>query len=97
MPMASEKKCPHCGQWTEWNVSMEDRCQHCNEYLMARERADDEARVERIRKDKEKFMFTVKPTDGPLMRIARRVGYVFYVIYIAILSLITWILFWLPG
>ena len=76
---------------------MEDTCIHCGEYLMARERAADEARIERIRLDKEKFMFTIKPTDGPLLKVARRVGYVFYITYITILSIITWILFWLPG
>lgn len=95
--MASQKKCPSCGQWTVWNVSIDDTCEHCGEYLMARERAAEEARTERIRKDKEKFLFTIKPTDNALQRVARRVGYVFYVTYVAILSLITAILFWLPG
>lgn len=64
---------------------------------MAREKADDEARMERLRLEKEKFMFTIKPTDTPIMKVLKRVGYVFYVIYVGILSLVTWILFWLPG
>lgn len=93
--MASQKKCPHCKEWSVWEVSIDNTCEHCGEYLLAKERKEEEARVERIRKDKENFMFTVKPTDSPLMAGFRRVGYVFYVIYMAILSFITWVLFWL--
>ncbi|RTQ51560.1 hypothetical protein EJV47_07105 [Hymenobacter gummosus] len=32
-PLSATKRCPHCGQWSDYRQQPDDRCQHCHELL----------------------------------------------------------------
>ena len=32
--MATQKKCPECGKWTNWNHQLTDKCEHCGELFI---------------------------------------------------------------
>jgi endogenous inhibitor of DNA gyrase (YacG/DUF329 family) len=62
--METEKKCPHCGIWTDWETQPTDCCTSCNEVL------DEIALAEKtVREQKEQFLkkndlLSIKETDG---------------------------------
>jgi len=82
--MASEKKCPHCGQWTPWDQRPEDRCAHCSGVLDERTVNENAAIATKAEEDKANSFFTVKPTDGVPMKTVRKMAFVAHAIYAAI-------------
>ncbi len=82
--MSSEKKCPHCGQWTSWNQRPEDTCTHCGGVLDPRTVQQKEDRIARERKQVEDSFFTEKPDDNLPMKAVRKVAFVAHAIYAAI-------------
>lgn len=97
--MKSEKKCPHCGQWTEWQQHIDDKCQHCGKYLQEEARQD-EVKAENRRKQLEEqfkkyWPFDVKPSDPFIIKGLKWTGYGIYMVFVGIISLIAWLVFWL--
>lgn len=88
--MKTEKKCPHCGEWTVWEKLPTDRCTHCNELLDAAALKEKEAREEKERIFKENDFFRVREDDGFLMIAVRKTGWVLHAIFAAI----TWAFLW---
>jgi hypothetical protein len=70
MTQVREIKCPHCGEWTMWTGSVDDRCFFCDEFLEPQRFSREVEK--KISKEliKENDYFFIKPTDG---RIKRRV------------------------
>lgn len=93
--MSNTKKCSNCGEWSHWNLSLEDKCEHCGEYLQKqeKERAEEKALLKQIQ-DK-KFLFNIHSDDNILIKIIKKSGYVVYLIILGIASFISWLLFWL--
>ena len=93
--MSSQKKCENCGQWSDWNLSVEDKCTHCGEFLQK----------EVVKKKKEKallkelqekaFLFHINETDNIFQKAIKKGGYIVYVIILSIASFLSWLLFWL--
>jgi methionyl-tRNA synthetase len=88
--MKTEKKCPHCGEWTVWEKQPTDRCTHCNELLDPVALKAQEERAERDRIDRENDFFRVRETDNIFMVVFRRFAFVLHAIFAAI----TWAFLW---
>ncbi len=95
--MASEKKCPGCGQWTTWDLRPSDRCTHCGQVLDARTVAEQAASEEKAEEDRANSFFTVKPTDRLPMVAVRRVAFVAHAIYADIVWLFLMVFASTPG
>jgi len=86
-----EKKCPHCGIWTEWEKQPTDRCTSCNHHL------DEIALFEKVEREQSELVYQendflrIKETDGLSMRVVRKTAWVFHVIFAAI----TWAFLWM--
>jgi transcription initiation factor TFIIIB Brf1 subunit/transcription initiation factor TFIIB len=98
--LVHQKKCPNCGQWTVWNQSVEDICQHCGAVL------DEEGLRRRAQKEEEKekqaerfnlVMIEIYPTDGPFTVFYKRIIQAFQITFMAILSFIIWLVTILAG
>ena len=93
--MSNTKKCPTCGKWTNWNLSLEDTCEHCGELLQKVEiKRAEEKKIDLKRQEKEDI-FAINPEDNFLLVLIKRGGYYIYVVVMAIVSFILGILFWL--
>lgn len=95
--MNNEKKCPHCGQWTTWHKSLDDRCQYCNTLLQERQVKENEARQTKELEVKEHDFFRTRPDDGLAMKAVRKTAFVAHVIYAAIVWLFLMMFASTPG
>jgi hypothetical protein len=88
--MKTEKKCPYCGIWTEWQIQPTDRCISCNQLL------DEIALLEKSEREKSEIIYQendflrIKETDGLGMRIVRKTAWIFHVIFAAIIWAFLW-------
>ena len=95
----SSKKCPHCGQWSEWAQQPTDTCAHCGALL------DDEnllrtAAREAEKNEKKGFdldIIQIYPTDAWYVVFYKRIFQVLQYSFIAIVSFILWFLALLAG
>ena len=88
----SQKKCPACGQWSNWNQSMTDKCEHCGTVL-ERQRAEDTKRRED--NAKKPLTFTkrkVEPGDSFLQVMYKKVFNWTGAAYFAFLSFMMWLI-----
>lgn len=85
-----EKVCPHCNKWTPWQNSIADKCIHCGELLQPERKKEIEDVKARQLDYKRSDWFIIKPTDGILMRITRKVGLFFHVVFGAIAWFFIW-------
>ena len=88
--MKTEKKCPHCGEWTTWNKEPSDRCTLCNELLDEVSMREKEHRETKERVDKENDFFRVREDDHFLMIAIRRISWVLHAIFAAIAWAFLW-------
>ena len=84
----SQKKCPHCGQWTVWNQGMDDTCSHCG-HLLSTHLREKEARAKRIY-EAPKGLFPVQATDGLFLRIGKQTLNVTHIAFMALVSFVMW-------
>lgn len=89
--MKTEKKCPNCGAWTQWDKRQTDRCNSCNELLDAISFTEKNEREEIQQASKEKDFFRIRETDALGMKIVRKTALVLHVIFAAI----TWAFLWM--
>lgn len=92
-----QKKCPHCGEWSTWTTNMNDLCDHCGKPLGGRDLEYHERREKDIKENKEQWIFHIKEDDGPFMIGLKKVGNLFYTIYMGILTFLAWLIAMLPG
>ena len=88
--MKTEKKCPHCGTWTEWKKQPTDSCTSCNEVLDKVALNEKVEREQNERVSQENDFLIIKESDGLGMRIVRKTAWTFHVIFAAI----TWAFLW---
>jgi hypothetical protein len=95
----SSKKCPHCGEWSEWNQQLTDTCEHCGALL------DDEkllrAAAREIEQNEQKGfdldIIQIHPTDSGIVVFYKRIVQALQYSFIAIVTFIIWILALLAG
>lgn len=92
-----EKKCPHCGEWSKWNKNIEDLCEHCGQPLGGRDLEFHQNRQKDIQANKEQWIFYIKESDSDFMKGLKKVGNIFYTIYMAIVTFLAWLVAVLPG
>lgn len=93
--MSNTKKCSNCGEWSHWNLSLDDKCEHCGEYLQKqeKEKAEEKAVIKQLQE--KAFLFHINENDNIFQKILKKGGYAVYLIILAIVSFLSWILFWL--
>lgn len=95
--MKHQKKCPECGEWSIWEQSHEDLCEHCGALLSPEAFKRQEKRAEYQEASKKKWIFYIEEDDGALMRFFKKTGNTIYLIYMAILTFIMWLIAVTPG
>ncbi|MGV3586565.1 MAG: hypothetical protein ACO1OF_06170 [Adhaeribacter sp.] len=95
----SSKKCPHCGEWSEWDQQPTDTCQFCGALLDDRTLLREAAREaeSRNKKQLEIDIIEVYPTDSFFVKIGKRIIQAIQISFIAIVSFIIWFLTMLAG
>jgi methionyl-tRNA synthetase len=93
----NQKKCPHCGVWSDYKDDYDASCEHCGQPLFpvelkrkAKKKQDD------LRKEKE-WMFYINPDDSAVARFFKKSGNLFYTVFMAIMTFIMWLIAALPG
>lgn len=84
----SEKKCPHCGEWTNWRMQAEDVCGHCGQ-LLWNHIQEKEERADRIL-SAPTGLFPVNPNDGMLLKLGKRTVNMAHVAFTAVVGFIIW-------
>ena len=87
------KKCPHCGQWSTWNLHYNDRCTHCGELLdpQAYKSALHHAEEERKAEKAPKVFIQTNPTDSTFTRLWKYAVLSGQVLFAAIISFFVWL------
>lgn len=93
--MSNTKKCINCEKWSQWNLSINDKCEHCGEFLQKREKekAEEKALIKQLQE--KAFFFNINEDDNIFQKILKKGGYFVYIIILSIVSFLSWILFWL--
>lgn len=92
-----EKKCPHCGQWSNWTTDINDLCEHCGKPLGGRDLEYKEQRDRDTKANEEQWIFYINETDREFVKGMKKVGNFFYTIYLAIITFLAWVIAALPG
>ncbi|WPP51120.1 hypothetical protein [Catalinimonas niigatensis] len=95
--MKGSKKCPNCNQWSEWNQDKTDRCEYCGALLAPEVVEREENREKRKKEQEDEWIFNIQPDDSPFKVFLKKIGKVGYVIFMAIVSFIVWLIAFLPG
>jgi hypothetical protein len=93
------KKCPNCGQWSEWNQQASDTCQHCGALL------DDENLIRTAAREAEKSeqkgfdldIIQIHPNDAWYVVFYKRIIQGLQYSFIAIMTFILWVLALIAG
>ena len=93
----SQKKCPNCGKWSNWNNNLEDRCEHCGELLSPIELDRKTKKEDEIDRQEKDWMFYINPEDSGLVKFFKKSGNLFYTVFMAIMTFIMWLIAALPG
>lgn len=93
-----ERKCLNCGHWN----TDEAFCSKCGAAISPNQvkKARSDERAKRIKVDKSKldeFASKWKNTDNPFLKLAYKVAYFFWMLYIGIISFILWFIALGPG
>ena len=96
----STRKCPTCGQWSDWNQNSDDLCQHCGAVLdpqgvRARQLQEEEAF--RQQKNINIALIEIYPYDSAFTRFWKRIVQGFQLTLMAIISFIIWVVTVLAG
>lgn len=96
----STRKCPTCGQWSNWSQNPDDTCEHCGSILdpqgmRARKLQDEEAL--RQEKNLNIALIEIFPYDPPFTRFWKRIVQGFQLTLMAIISFIIWFVTVLAG
>ena len=85
---SSQKKCPQCGEWTVWSLSVNDVCTHCGHPLSTHMR-EKEQRAERILAAPT-GLFPINGNDGLFLRFGKRSLNIAHVIFTATVGAVIW-------
>lgn len=96
-----EKKCSSCEQWVADDGTLEAICSHCGVALRSEEKFSEtrKRRLEHKRRVKfeDRYPFHVRPGDNFAMKWIKQGGHYLYLAFLALMSFITWVVFWLAS
>jgi predicted amidophosphoribosyltransferase len=92
-----EKKCPYCGEWSTWNQDLRDTCDHCGKILGGKDLEYQEKRQAQKQANEEQWIFYINESDNEFIKALKKTGNFFYVIYMAILTFMAWVIAFFPG
>jgi methionyl-tRNA synthetase len=98
--MKSSRKCPGCGQWSEWNELPDDKCQHCGNTLDPqglKARQEQEAEALRQKQHLNLALIEIYPHDSATTRFGKRIVQAAQLTLMAIISFIIWLVTVLAG
>ncbi len=90
---SSIKKCPNCGQWSTWNLSVDDTCDFCGALLdpkavEARDRREErEAEAEPAIK-----LIPIHPDDHPVLKFLKTIARGAQIVFMALISFFIWLI-----
>jgi hypothetical protein len=97
-PLASTKKCPHCGQWTNWQQHPDDRCEHCQQVLEPHRVANDQARQALDEKvGANLVLIDINPDDPLPLKLGKYVIRGGQLFFAAIVAFVVWFVTVLAG
>jgi hypothetical protein len=94
------RKCPHCGQWSEWTGEPTDLCEYCGCLLDEAGFIRQVEEEEREAEEKDRFDFSlieIYPTDNKFVVFLKRIVQGFQIVFMAILSFFLWLIALLAG
>lgn len=91
--MIHEKKCPHCGNWTN---SQERNCQLCNGLLYEQEEKEYVRRVENAPQMRLPLI-KILPEDAWYIIAGKRVVQLGQIIYFSLVAFVVWVATWAVG
>lgn len=86
----SQKKCPACGQWTEWHMQAEDCCSHCGQ-LLSTHIQEKEQRAEKI-KNAPTGLFPILETDAGFVKAGKQIANFGHMIFTAFVAFMVWLI-----
>lgn len=92
-----QKKCPHCGKWSSWEMNLNDVCKNCGQAIGGKDLENQNKRIADKKLNEENWMFYIKDTDSNFTKKAKKVGNFFYTVYLTIITFILWLIAALPG
>jgi hypothetical protein len=95
----SSKKCPQCGEWSDWNGEITDSCQHCGAGLSDKSSLSAAARAaeQQEKKGFELGLIPIHATDSWPVVLVKRLVQAIQISFVAILSFLIWFLTMLAG
>lgn len=86
------KKCPHCQQWSAWQLRADDRCEHCGQLLDPRAYQSQLLQAERAsQKPPALLLVEVSPTDRGLKRLFKTIVRNGQLAFAAIMTFFVWL------
>ncbi|GAB3222418.1 hypothetical protein GCM10027346_00180 [Hymenobacter seoulensis] len=90
--MTATKKCPHCGQWTEWHQQPTDLCQHCGQVLEPYRVASNEERQQLADEPVSPLLLIeIKPDDNAVVKFFKYIVRGGQLAFAAIVSFLLWL------
>jgi predicted amidophosphoribosyltransferase len=91
-PLLSSKKCAACQQWSVWQQSLNDRCEHCGELLdpQAAQNARQREEVANQKATPGLQLIEIHPDDGAFTQFFKRMIRGGQLAFAAILAFIVW-------
>ncbi len=101
MSFQSAKKCKNCESWSPWNQQLNDTCHFCSQLLdeeafLAQAKTEAEAN-ERKPYGMNMDLNQINPTDSFLVKTGKRFIQAIQISFIAVLSVILWVLTMVAG
>jgi len=94
------RKCPHCGQWSEWTGHPADLCEHCGSILDEAGFIRKVEEEEREAEEDKRFgidLIEIYPDDNMVVVFLKRIVQGFQIVFMAILSFFLWLIALLAG
>ena len=94
--MANSVKCKYCGEWNTIEGSGKQKCSNCGKRIHdpLRERLEQMKKYKQEQLDK--WMFTIKEDDSPMMKLAKKIGNISYIVIMSIVGFFAWLVAILP-
>lgn len=95
--MKGSIKCTHCGTWNEKKESTEFACTECGSMIKNQLKERQSKQIQFDKDQLDKWMFTIKESDNGFIKASKKIGNVIYMIFMAIVAFIAWVVAVLPG
>jgi len=94
--MANSVKCKYCGEWNTIEGSGKQKCSNCGKRIHdpLRERLEEMKKYKQEQLDK--CMFTIKEDDSPMVKFAKKIGNISYIVIMSIVGFFAWLVAILP-